>query len=83
MKLQFSNFISQFLILSSLASTSSTISFLVSIIGIILFAADSPVLILKFKVARDLTGWYASIIAAKKEKKLFIANSPVIISLPE
>ena len=32
-------------------------SSLVSIIGIILFAADNPVLILRFKVAKDRTGW--------------------------
>ena len=35
-----------------------------------------------FRVANDLTGWYASIIAAKKEKKLFTANSSDITNLP-
>ena len=36
-----------------------------------------------FNVARDLTGWYANIIAAKNEKKLLISNSLFIISFPE
>jgi hypothetical protein len=34
-----------------------------------------------FKVANDLTGWYASIIAAKNEKKLLTSSSPLKLIL--
>ena len=33
-------------------------------------------------VAKDLIGWYANIIAAKKEKKLFTPISPDAINFP-
>ena len=51
--------------------------------GRILTAADMPWFKTIFKVERDLTGWYASIIAAKKEKKLPISISPSSASFPE
>ena len=53
------------------------------ITGNILFAADNPCLIDIFKVAKDLTGWYANIIAARNEKKLLISISSFKISFPE
>ena len=49
----------------------------------IVFMEDNRSTKLMFKVASDLTGWYASIIAAKNEKKLFRFNSPSIINFPE
>ena len=48
-----------------------------------LFAPAAPEYKTIFIVAKDLIGWYASIIAVKKEKKLFISNSPLAIKVPE
>ena len=46
-----------------------------SIIGRTLFAPDTPCCMAIFKVAKDLTGWYANIIAARNEKKLLTSSS--------
>ena len=51
--------------------------------GKILPAADRPWLTMIFNVERDLTGWYANIIAARNEKKLFTLSSLLAINFPE
>ena len=52
-------------------------------IGKILDAADKPWFKTMLSVDNDLTGWYASIIAAKNEKKLLILSSFCAINFPE
>ena len=79
----FLNLIFPSIIVRFLSSLFSVIWFWWSIIGRILLAAANPWFMAIFKVAKDLTGWYANIIAARNEKKLLILISSLIINLPE
>ena len=68
---------------NSFAPGTSLTSFTSSITGKTFLAPINPCWIVIFKVANDLTGWYANIIAARKEKKLLTSNSFSATSLAE